>query len=85
VSKVCPSCGSGRFERVDPDAASGAALLNDRVCKDCGTRYTPTPPAALPYFILLIGLGIIAAGANSLYCSARHDLMDNPAFGKEAG
>jgi uncharacterized protein (DUF983 family) len=67
VSKVCPSCGSGQFKRVEPDAGSGAALLNDRVCKDCGTRYTPVPPAALPYFFLLVGVGVIAAGCNSLY------------------
>ncbi len=64
VSPYCPKCGSARFKKVAPP---GLALVYDRLCKDCGTRYTPPTPnsllaAQLPMgaVLILVGLGMIA-------------------------
>jgi uncharacterized protein (DUF983 family) len=52
ISNVCPSCGHTRFQRTYPDTI--IAFKSDRICLECGTRYTPaTPRWAAVVFILL--------------------------------
>lgn len=59
VAKVCPKCASPNFKKVKPVA--WVAFVWDRVCKECGTRYTPPTPqwAALVFLCagLLLGIG----------------------------
>ena len=39
VSAACPKCASLQFTRVPPLGA--VAFAKDRICDQCGTRYTP--------------------------------------------
>ena len=55
VSQNCPQCGSAAFKRVKPDAE--LAFASDRVCKECGTRYTPPTPAWAR--MVFVGLGLV--------------------------
>jgi hypothetical protein len=42
VSETCPQCDSSSFRRVKSELQ--IAFTDDRVCTECGTRYTrPTP------------------------------------------
>src|SRR5262245_44369460 len=60
VSRVCPACGHAGFERVDP--ARWVSYGMDRVCRACGTRYTPPTPAWAGVVFVLIGLLFLALG-----------------------
>ena len=62
ISKVCPECGSKRFRTAIPHHM---ALDSDRVCKECGTRYTAPLPVWGPYVMLLSGI-MFAGGAIGL-------------------
>ena len=65
VSAVCPQCGSSRYRKVDPDWQP--AIVNDRVCLDCQTRYSPPPPQVIGVFVIVVGAGCIAAGCWFFY------------------
>lgn len=39
---MCPNCGSNDHKKVHPTVA--IAFTFDRVCKQCGTKYTPHTP-----------------------------------------
>ena len=45
------------FKRVKP--ASDLAFTWDRVCKDCGTRYTPPTPRWARVLFAVVGIGIL--------------------------
>lgn len=60
VSKICPQCGSGDFTRVRPER--WIAFAWDRVCGQCGTRYSPPTPLWAALVFLAIGLGFTALG-----------------------
>ena len=64
LSETCPKCGSSEFKKVAPP---GLALVYDRLCRACGTRYTPPAPPALiaaqlplGAVLVLLGLGLVA-------------------------
>lgn len=71
ASKGCPKCGSRRFKfaRSGPsgDAAKGLFYMRDRVCKDCGTQYTPPMPGWLPYLIIMLGVGLAFIGVALMF------------------
>jgi hypothetical protein len=56
VSRGCPKCHGIEFTRVRPEG--GVAFTDDRVCKSCGTRYTPPTPLWAAVLFIVIG-GII--------------------------
>jgi hypothetical protein len=61
VSPVCPQCGEAtRFETRRPKGF--VAFTNDRVCKVCGTRYTPPTPRWAGAVWVVAGLFLVAAG-----------------------
>jgi hypothetical protein len=65
VSSTCPKCDSARHKKVDPDWQP--AIVNDRVCLDCGARYSPPPPEYLGIVIFVLALVSSIAGAIFLY------------------
>lgn len=56
VSRRCPRCESEEFKRVK---ARSLAFTDDRVCKACGTRYTPPTPAWGRALFVVVGLGLL--------------------------
>jgi hypothetical protein len=60
VSRACPSCGGLGFRRMRPDR--WVAFTQDRVCKACGTRYTPPTPIWAGIVLLLAGLVLLSIG-----------------------
>src|SRR5262249_4569138 len=51
VSRSCPNCKQTQFKSVRPDR--WVTFTWDRVCSDCGTRYSPPAPEwAVPVFFL---------------------------------
>jgi hypothetical protein len=59
VSKKCPcpNCDGIEYTEVTPEG--GGAIAHDRVCRGCGTRYTP--PTPLWVAVLLIASGVFLA------------------------
>ena len=60
ISRSCPNCRQTRFKSVRPDRL--VTFTWDRICSDCGTRYSPPAPEwAVPVFFiagfLLAGIG----------------------------
>ena len=53
VSALCPNCGSGDYRTVDPDRT--IAYVSDRVCRGCGTRYTPLTPRWAAILFCIVG------------------------------
>lgn len=61
ASLVCPRCRSAEYT-VDKDRSERKVVfMHDRVCKECGTCYTP--PTPIWARILFVGIGILAACA----------------------
>jgi hypothetical protein len=54
ISRICPSCGEDSFKRARPKAA--VSFASDRICRACGTRYTPPTPAWAGVVFVLAGL-----------------------------
>jgi hypothetical protein len=50
---------------VDPDWQP--AIVNDRVCLDCGARYSPPPPQYLGVVIVVLASACSLAGGVFLY------------------
>ena len=65
VSVSCPHCGSARHKKVDPDWQP--AIINDRVCLECGTRYSPPPPQYLGAVVFVLAIACGVAGMIFLY------------------
>lgn len=61
----CPKCGSLRFKRINPDQEF--ALVNDRICGDCGTKFTPPVPHWMPIALGLMGCLVLGAGVYFLW------------------
>ncbi|MBY0456130.1 MAG: hypothetical protein K2V38_02205 [Gemmataceae bacterium] len=55
---MCPGCSSDKHKRVRP--LGWVAFKWDRVCKDCGTRYTPPTPGWAA--VVFLGAGLLLAG-----------------------
>jgi hypothetical protein len=56
----CPSCGSADYKKVKPEAA--VVYTYDRICKACGTRYTPPTPRWARVVFGIIGVGALLLG-----------------------
>src|SRR3982751_5960584 len=65
IGRICPKCGSSRHKKVDPDWQP--AIINDRVCRECGTKYSPPPPAIIAPFVYVLGTFSTVAGVWFLY------------------
>jgi hypothetical protein len=64
ISKICPKCANTTFSTAR--SRKWVAFTNDRVCKDCGTRYTPPTPMWGAVVLILAGLGLAGFMAVSL-------------------
>lgn len=64
ISKVCPSCGNAEFKKRRPDRL--VAFTYDRICRACGTRYTPPTPLWAALAFLLVGLVLLGFGGTSV-------------------
>jgi hypothetical protein len=64
VSKFCPGCSADRYKQVKPKKF--VAFTKDRVCLECGTRYTPPTPWWGAIVFLLAGLLLSGFGLFSL-------------------
>lgn len=78
ISRKCPTCHGIDFKRVAPEAA--LAFTDDRVCKSCGTRYTPPTPLWAAVIFLVVGIviillniaaGVVASNAGRFWFSVR--------------
>jgi uncharacterized protein YneF (UPF0154 family) len=65
ISQTCPKCGSARHKKVDPDWQP--AIIKDRMCLECDTRYSPPPPAYLGIVVIVLSIAIGLAGGWFLY------------------
>jgi hypothetical protein len=54
ISTACPQCRGTQYARRKPDR--WVAFVSDRVCRACGTRYTPPTPVWAAVLFLLSGL-----------------------------
>jgi hypothetical protein len=63
VSRLCPNCKQTKFKSVRPDR--WVTFTWDRVCSDCGTRYSPPAPEwAVPvFFLAALLLAVIGCGS----------------------
>jgi hypothetical protein len=57
VSKKCPQCHGMEFTRAKPERP--IEFADDRVCKTCGTRYTPPTPLWAAVLFFAIGVLIL--------------------------
>lgn len=57
ISRKCPKCQGIDFKRVKPETR--IAFTDDRVCKSCGTRYTPPTPLWAAVLFIVIGACIL--------------------------
>jgi len=64
VSSVCPKCGDETFQSVRPNSV--VAYSEDRICKACGTRYTPPTPSWAAGAFLVIGLVLLVGCVGSI-------------------
>ncbi len=60
VATTCPKCGSGQYHKVDPDWQP--AILNDRICDECATRYSPPTPLWAPWAAMALALFCLVSG-----------------------
>ncbi len=65
---ICPECGSKRTKEAHSgfNGKEVFVIVRDRICKECGTEFTPPIPAWAPYLLVIAGcvivLGIIGFG-----------------------
>jgi hypothetical protein len=64
VCDACPHCASTSHRQVRPE--SWIAFTWDRVCTECGTRYTPPTPTWAAFVFVLIGLVMTGFGGVSI-------------------
>ena len=65
ICDKCPQCGATEHKKVRPD--SDVSFTWDRVCKNCGTRYTPPTPGWARAVFAVLGLGLSVLGLGLLY------------------
>jgi predicted RNA-binding Zn-ribbon protein involved in translation (DUF1610 family) len=70
VSETCPKCAGAQFTRVPPQ--SMVAFAKDRVCTQCGTRYTPPTPLWAALVFILLGVFFLGGSIGNVL------VMDNP-------
>jgi hypothetical protein len=73
ISAVCPKCGSLEYGKRRPE--KWITFISDRVCKACGTRYTPPTPAWAGVIFIIAGLLLGGFGAISVFF---HFMSANP-------
>jgi len=61
ISVACPKCRCRDYTKATPDAT--IAFKMDRVCKRCGTRYTPPTPRWAGGLFMLCGFLILGINA----------------------
>ena len=82
VSRVCPECGHAEYTQRRPER--WVAFTKDRICKACGTRYTPPTPTWAAVVLILAGLPLTGFGALSIFLwSLRGDPIGLPAVACE--
>lgn len=64
VSKICPKCDCAEYDVERP--IGWVAFAWDRVCKECGTRYTPPTRLWAAVTFLVVGLALSGIGAVGL-------------------
>ena len=82
LARQCPKCAGKKYRKVRPQAR--VTFVNDRVCLECDTRYSPpTPPWAAVVFVvagaLLAGVGIldlVLLAGNRNVCSVPSMIVD---------
>src|SRR5262249_52993356 len=57
IGLTCPRCGAAAYRRVQ--AETWLSFTDDRVCRPCGTRYTPPTPAWARVVFAVLGVGIL--------------------------
>jgi len=73
IHKCCPKCGSKRFKLAAssrPIAQKGLASMipiRDRLCKKCGTQYSPTMPKIIPYVFIILGITLACLGVMAFF------------------
>ncbi len=60
ISRLCPGCGGGEYRTARPNR--WIAFTLDRVCKSCGTRYTPPTPRWAGIIFILLGIPLAGFG-----------------------
>jgi Mn2+/Fe2+ NRAMP family transporter len=73
ISRSCPKCGASSYDTVRPDRPG--TFSKDRVCKACGTRYSP--PTSMWAAILLICGGLFTLTISGLLCYIALHLTSN--------
>lgn len=61
IARNCPECGETGYRRPSEDDA--AFILYDRICRACGTRYTPPVPLWMCRTVVGVGQAMVAASA----------------------
>jgi len=61
IARICPQCGGTSYDTKAPGGFMPAFTM-DRICKACGTRYTPPTPAWAAIVFIVIG-AVLAVGA----------------------
>jgi len=69
ISKVCPGCGHDTYEKRRSKA--WVAFTDDRICKKCGTRYTPPTPLWAALVFIIGGFLVAVAGLGMLVLQLR--------------
>jgi hypothetical protein len=61
---ICPKCNSTKTRAVKPKQGLSEPMLivYDRMCKDCGHRFTPPMPRWAPFILILLGGSLTAFG-----------------------
>lgn len=67
VSAGCPECGGRAYRTRRPDRF--LTFVSDRVCTDCGTRYTPPTPRWAA--VVFLAVGVPLAGISLLSIALR--------------
>lgn len=65
--KVCPECQSASYRTALAEDTDGGTGVRDRICNQCGTRYTPPVRSWAAAWVLLLGLVVLVFNAAMLY------------------
>ena len=60
LSSVCPKCGQKSHTTIKP--SSWVAFRLDRLCTDCGARYTPPTPGWASVLFIVAGIALTVGG-----------------------
>ena len=66
---ACPLCGSTICRTAPIKETDVLVIVRDRICCDCGNRYTPPVPVWTPVGLFVAGVSLVAFFAGMLYDS----------------